>query len=257
MNLNVCLCFFQNRVYFINFATQMKGFTLRIMRYTMKNLQQNKCTASEIIVVIGRQFGSGGREVGRLVASALGIAYYDKELLKEASDEFGISREIFADADEKRPSPFRSLLQGIYGIADNFHTTSMSGERLYQAQSDIIRSLAAKGSCVIVGRTGDYVMRDHPGMTSVFLHAPISYREEEIVKRGDAMIGSAAAELARRHDRDREDYYNYYTGRHWGRADNYHMSLDVSLLGHEGAAAVITEFVKHRLSLTPGASMQK
>jgi len=202
------------------------------------------------VVVIGRQFGSGGRRIGKAVASRLGISYYDKELLSEAAGSLGFSPDIFVAADEKRPSPLRSLLQGVYGIADNFHTTTMSGERLYRAQSDVIKKICSIGSCVIVGRTADYVLRGHPGLVSVFLHAPIEIRGRMILERKDATSLEQAIELARKRDHDRESYYNYFTGRHWGDASNYHLSLDSSAIPEDAVIDMIVNFASSKFSLT-------
>lgn len=200
----------------------------------------------DTVIVIGRQFGSGGRKIGRLIAERLGIPYYDKELLSHAADSLGFSPEIFAAADERRPSAFHTLLQGMYGIADNFHATSISGERLYQKQSEVIKEICAKGPCVIVGRTADYVLRDHPGLLSVFLHAPEKWRAEKIVRRGDSMCCEDAITIAARHDRNREDYYNYYTGGKWGRADNYHLTIDSSLMPADEIADLIIRFAQSK-----------
>lgn len=199
---------------------------------------------SHPIIVIGREFGSGGRSIGKMIADRLGIKYYDKELLSEAAKSLGFANEIFVAADEKRPSPFRSLLQGVYGIADNFHTTSICGERLYELQSKVIRKVAEMGPCVIVGRTADYILRDFPGLVSVFLHAPLEYRVAKILERHDSKTPQEAAAMARRHDSDRENYYNYFTGRHWGRASNYHLTIDASRLKNETIADIIIKNVE-------------
>lgn len=201
------------------------------------------------VIVIGRQFGSGGRRIGKKVAERLGFGYYDKELLSKAADSLGFSPDIFVAADEKRPSPLRSLLQGVYGIADNFHTTTMSGERLYRAQSDVIKKICSLRSCVIVGRTADYVLRDNPRLASVFLHAPVEHRARMIVDRCDAASIDSAVELARKRDHDRESYYNYFTGRHWGEASNYHLSLDSSAVCEETLITIITDFASAKFGL--------
>lgn len=198
------------------------------------------------VIVIGRQFGSGGRRIGRLLADKLEVPYYDKELLSKAADSLGFDPAIFSEADERRPSAFRTLLQSMYGIADNFHTTSISGERLYELQSRVITKLAELGPCVIVGRTADYILRDHPGLVSVFLHAPEKWRAEKIVRRGDSQCLEDALVLASRHDHNRENYYNFYTGQHWGRADNYHLSIDASLLPENDVVEIITKFIERK-----------
>lgn len=213
----------------------------------MSEINNKGVAPGDCVVVIGRQFGSGGRMIGKIIANRLGIDYYDKELLSQAATSLGFSQEIFAAADEKKPSPLRSLLQGLSGVADNFHATSLSGEKLYKEQSDVIRTLAQRGSCVIVGRTADYVLRDHPGLISVFLHAPMGHRASKIIARGDAPNFNAASEIARKHDRDREGYYNYFTGRHWGRADNYHLSIDASTLTEEEAADLIISYCRAKI----------
>lgn len=224
------------RVFFCNFSLDSN----------MEKELHNISPAPDTVIVIGRQFGSGGRRIGRLVAERLGVPYYDKELLSHAAKSLGFSPDVFAAADEKRPSAFHTLLQSMYGIADNFHTTSISGERLYEQQSKVIREICSKGSCVIVGRTADYVMRDHPGLVSVFLHAPVKWRAEKIVRRGEAMCCENAIEQAQKHDRNRENYYNYYTSGHWGRADNYHLCLNSSLLSESRIADLIIEFARDK-----------
>lgn len=200
------------------------------------------------IVVIGRQFGSGGRRIGKLVADRMQCPYYDKELLAKTAESMGYAREIFDAHDEKKPSPFRALLQGVYGIADNFHDTSMSAERLYKDQSEIIKQLGQQGSCVIVGRTADYVMRHHPGLVSIFLHAPLEVRARNIVSRGESLTEAQATDIANRHDRDRESYYNYYTGRdNWGKAHNYHLCIDSSSLPDSEIADIIIDYAKRKI----------
>lgn len=202
------------------------------------------------IIVIGRQFGSGGRRIGKLLAERLQCPYYDKELLAKTAESMGYAREIFDAHDEKKPSPLRVLLQGVYGIADNFHDTSMSAERLYKEQSEIIKQLAEKGSCVIVGRTADYVMRHHPGLVSVFLHAPVEIRAKNIVSRGESMTIDEATDLANKHDRDRESYYNYYTGReNWGKARNYHLCIDASSLPDSDIADIIIDYARRKVKM--------
>lgn len=195
------------------------------------------------VIVIGRQFGSGGRKIGKLVAERLQCPYYDKELLSKAAENLGYAREIFDAHDERKPSPFRTLLQGVYGIADNFHDTSMSAERLYKEQSEVIRQLCNQGSCVIVGRTADYILRHHPGLVSVFLHAPVEHRAKAIVSRGDSISELQAIELANKQDHDRERYYNYYSGsQRWGKAYNYHLTVDASSMSDSEIADLIIDY---------------
>lgn len=179
------------------------------------------------VIVIGRQFGCGGRAIGKQIAEAFGAKYYDKELLSQAADELGFSPEIFRQADERRPSMIRSLLHLDYGAASAFYDAgTLSNENLYNAQSEVIRHIADKDNCVIVGRTADYVLREHPGLVSVFIHAPLHVRAGEILRRGDADTLEHACDMAHKYDKSREGYYNYFTGRHWGNADNYDLSFN-------------------------------
>ena len=199
------------------------------------------------VIVIGREFGSGGRTIGKLLASRLGIDYYDTELLKKAAESEGVNPEIFKDHDEKKPSVLKVLLQGAYGIADNFHTVPFSGVSMYNSQCKVIKDLCKKGSCVIVGRSADRILRDHPKMISVFLHSPLEVRARRIVERGEASSLDEACEIARQHDRRRESYYNFYTGeKNWGVASNYHLSLDTSKFDNDTIVEIILSLLKNQ-----------
>lgn len=199
------------------------------------------------VVVIGRQFGCRGREIGRRIAEELGVDYYDKTLLSKAAESLGFSRRIFDSADEKRPSWLRSLLQFNYGVETaSAEISDIDNEGLYHAQSKVIRRLADKGSCVIVGRTADYILRDHPGLLSIFLHAPLETRCHNIVARGDTDSHQRAADMARKMDRARESYYGYYTSRNWGRAETYHLCFDTSIFTPDEIAAVVKNHIDNR-----------
>lgn len=197
------------------------------------------------IVSIGRSFGAGGRAIGKELAKILGIPFYDNELLKEAAEEFGFSREVFSRVDERRPSLLKRMVTQIYGVQEAFNiNASVTAENIYQAQSLMIRAIAKRGPCVIIGRTADYILRDFPGLLKVFLHAPLSYRAAKIVERGDAASQVEAIDLARHKDRIRGEYYYYFTGRQWGSAANYDLSLDSSLLTPRRGAEVVIAFIK-------------
>lgn len=202
------------------------------------------------VIVIGREFGSGGRTIGRLLASLLRIEYYDTELLNKAAESDGVNPQVFKEHEEKRPSVLKTLLQGAYGIADNFHTVPLSSERIYRLQSNIIKEIAKKSSCVIVGRNADFILRDHPRLLSVFLHSPIDLRGKRIVERGEAKNMEEACEKARQNDKRRESFYNFYTGeRKWGVASNYHLSLDTSFLDNSTVAEIIIKIAKNKLKI--------
>ncbi|MDE6218586.1 MAG: cytidylate kinase-like family protein [Muribaculaceae bacterium] len=200
----------------------------------------------DLIIVIGRQFGSGGRRTGRSLATRLGLRYYDKELLSEGASEFGFSPEILARADEKKPSLLSQFFCSAFGMHDNYGPETLSGEGLYKVQSNVIRKIGERGGCVIVGRTADYILRDHDHLVSIFLHAPLSHRVTAICKRGDAPDCRKAEEKARKADKQREEYYNYFTGRRWGTASNYDFTLDASQMDEEEAASLIEEYLKRR-----------
>lgn len=200
------------------------------------------------ILVIGRSFGAGGRSIGRELSTLLGYPLYDSELLKESASEFGFAPEIFAKADERPPSFFKRLVTQSYGLQEVYMPVTLSGENLYHAQSRVIRHIASRGPAIIVGRTADYILRDFPSLVSVFIHAPLAYRAVKIVERGDAGDTAEAIELAKIKDRRRQEYYNYFTGRQWGMASNYDLTLDSSLLSPRENAELIEQFCKKRLS---------
>ena len=199
------------------------------------------------IIVIGRQYGGTGRKTGRALAQLLGIPYYDKEIINEVAARYGYDPDILHRADEKKPSPFRSMLLGKYGVMDMYANSPLSRESLYEAQTDVIRQICREGSCVMVGRTADYIMREHPGLVSVFIHAPREWRAEKLVERGEASNIQEALVKIRKADGDREGYYNYFTGRKWGTADNYHLTLDASVLDPEEMVGLIASYIeRHR-----------
>lgn len=199
------------------------------------------------IIVIGRQYGGTGRKTGRALAELLGIPYYDKEIINKVSAKYGYDPDILHRADEKKPSPFRSMLLGKYGVMDMYATSPLSRESLYEAQTNVIRQICQEGSCVIVGRTADYIMREHPGLVSVFIHAPREWRAHNLIKRGEAANLQEALVKIKKADSDREGYYNYFSGRNWGMADNYHLTIDASLLDPDDMVKMIADYVeKHK-----------
>ncbi|MDE5774038.1 MAG: cytidylate kinase-like family protein [Muribaculaceae bacterium] len=193
----------------------------------------------DIVIVIGRTFGSGGRRVGKILSERLGLKYYDKEMLAHAAEKSGIEKHLFLSHDEKRPSLLHSLLSATPGVTFESNSGGLSGDKLYQTLGDVVRELASDGGCVFVGRSADYILRDKPHILSVFLHAPMDVRTQNIMKRGDTSSQAKAREMARSKDRDREKFYNYFTGRKWGTIDNYHLTIDSSMLDDEGVADVI------------------
>ena len=199
------------------------------------------------VIAIGRQFGCGGREIGQLIAKGLGVAYYDKELLSEAAKSSGVNEDFFEAADERSPRFFSSLWSfnlgyntGAYFIGD----TPLSDDSIYRAQSEVMTQLADRGPCVIVGRTADYLLRDHCKVVSVFVHSSIEDRVQRIRSRGDAKTEKEAREKAEKKNKLRAEYYNFYTDKKWGDAASYDLSIDASLLGTQATAMFIIDFVK-------------
>ena len=190
------------------------------------------------MVTIGRQFGSGGREIGRLVADKLGITYYDKELLIEAARQSGVSEHIFEAADERSPRFFANIWSFNLGLNSGSYfmgDTPLSDDHIYRAQSEVMTTLADRGPCVIVGRTADYVLRNHCRVVSVFIHAS---------SRGDCSNEEQARSLMEKKNRLRAEYYNFYTDKRWGEAASYDLTIDSSLLGTEATAELIVQFVR-------------
>ncbi len=199
------------------------------------------------VVTIGRQFGSGGREIGRLVANQLGIDYYDKELLIEAARQSGVSEHIFEAADERSPRFFANIWSFNLGMNSGSYfmgDTPLSDDHIYRAQSEVMTTLADRGPCVIVGRTADYVLRDHCRVISVFVHAPAEACVARIIARGDSTDESGARSLMEKKNRLRGEYYNFYTDKRWGEASSYDLCIDSSVLGADGTASLIAQFVR-------------
>ncbi len=203
-----------------------------------------------IVITVGRQFGSGGRELGRKLADRLGIKYYDKELLSEAAKRAGVSPEFFEKNDERFPT----FLNGIFSFAFGFNplncyagSTSISDDSLYRAQSDFIHSLAEEDSCVIVGRSSDYVLRDHPRAVNIFVHAPIDKCVERIMRRDDgSLTAEKAKSKAQRINKLRANYYNFYTDKTWGAASSYDLTFDTSLMSMDDIVEVICDYLSRR-----------
>jgi len=204
--------------------------------------------AVQNVITIGRQFGSGGRYVGRLLAEKLGIPFYDKELLAEAAKQSGICEELFEDHDEKPTRSFLfSLVTGIqaHGDPGSFYMDMPLNHKIFLAQFDAIRRIASEGPCVIVGRCGDYVLRDDPNAVHVFVKADMPSRIERAVKYY-GMDPAKAEESIRKADRQRASYYNYYATATWGDVNNFDLCVDTGELGVEGAVELICRHIELR-----------
>lgn len=194
---------------------------------------------NDTIINIGRQFGSGGRRIAAALGVRLDIPVYDNELLVEAAQKSGFSKDLFEMRDEHKSNFTLSNLFGSinrYGSADSF----LNDNRLFKIQSDVILELAQQGPAIFVGRASDYVLREMECL-DVFITAPLEIRKKDVAEREGISLEEAEAMIARR-DRDREAYYNYLTFGHWGVASNYDLCIDSSILGIEGTADFIVDF---------------
>ena len=202
---------------------------------------------TSMVITIGRQYGSGGRVVGRMLAERLEIPYYDKELMAEAAKDSGICQELFENHDEK---PTRSFLyslvtgSGARGDAGGAYVDMPLNHRIFLAQFDTIRRVASEGPCVIVGRCADYVLRDRVNVINVFIKADMQHRAARAVERGASP--SKAEEVVRKADKQRASYYNYYATSTWGDVNNYDLCLDTGKLGYEGAVDLLIDYIKLR-----------
>ena len=202
---------------------------------------------TKYVVTVGRQFGSGGREIGKLIAKGLGIAYYDKELLTEAAKSSGVNADFFEAADERTPSFFSSLWSFNTGYSSGAYFTGdtpLSNDSIYKAQSNVMMELADRGPCVIVGRTADYILRNYCKVVSVFIHASMEARIARIIARGDCDNRKDAEAMAEKKNKLRAEYYNFYTDKKWGDAQSYDLCIDSSLFGAQETAQTIIEFIK-------------
>ena len=186
------------------------------------------------VITIGRQLGSGGRRIGRLLAEQLDIKYFDREILTIAAKGF-ISHAWHS-------------LSPIIGAGD-YYVNQLSDEKLFKLQSDAIRKAAAKESCLFIGRAADYVLRDHAQLVSVFISADLEERVRCICQRRN-MTEKQARRLLESVDNKRADFYNFYSPKTWGEAASYDLCLNSGVLGYEGTAEVIRHFVEQRLALS-------
>lgn len=204
--------------------------------------------ANNTIITIGRQYGSGGHDIGKQLAEELNVPFYDKALLERAAKDSGLCQEIFENHDEKPTNSFLySLVMDTYSLG---YTTSSFSEmplnhKIFLAQFDAIKNIAKEGPCVIVGRCADYALADFPNVVNVFLHADLQDRIVRIARRHD-LTDAKAKDLIIKTDKRRASYYNYYTSKKWGDAAGYDLSLNTATLGIEGTIHMIREFVAYK-----------
>ena len=197
-----------------------------------------------LIITIGRQYGSGGHEIGEKLAKKLGIKFYDKELIKLIAKQSGLCEKVLESYDEK---PTNSLLYSI--VMDIYPSVMYTGptidQQIYQANYDTIRRLADGEPCVIVGRCADYILRDHPELVSVFVHANSDFRAARIAeeyKLPDAKV----RDLLVKTDKKRANYYNFQSEKQWGAASSYNLCIESSEVGIDGAVDLIMDYINYK-----------
>ncbi|MBR1595873.1 MAG: cytidylate kinase-like family protein [Phocaeicola sp.] len=203
------------------------------------------------IINLGRQLGSGGREIGQKLAKEFGIEYYDKELIQLAAEESGLCEEIFERADERAQQSFMGSLIGnrfpFIGEGNMAFNNFLTHDSLFKIQSDVIRKLATEHSCLFVGRCADYILRDFPNCVNVFISAPKEFRIKRVCEMYKVKE-EEAAKLIEDADKKRAIYYNYYSYKKWGAAATYHLCIDSSVLGIDKTVEFISDFVKAKIS---------
>ncbi len=206
-----------------------------------------------IVITISREFGSGGREIGQKVAEALGISFYDKNLIEIAAQKSGINSDLLYQADEKASNPFFSA---YLPTGTDYGTVN---DRLFWTQSAIIKDLATKESCVVVGRCSDYVLEDFENCLHLHIFAPLPKRIERIKDRYLIETDAAARKEIARTDKIRRSYYQYYTDRKWDGVEGKTMAVDSSFLGVDGTVNMIVDLVHRKWPdfVAPAAQEEK
>ncbi|MBR1393195.1 MAG: cytidylate kinase-like family protein [Ruminococcus sp.] len=198
------------------------------------------------IITISREFGSGGREIGKKLADSLGIDFYDKELLEIASKESGITQELFVKHDENYTNSFLySLVMGNYPVTPDgrINPELPLNQKIFLAQFDTIRSLAEKGPCVIVGRCADYVLKNNDNVINFFITGSMPQKRRRILERYD-IEKNKVEDFIRKTDKRRASYYNYYTDMKWGEAKNYDLCINSSKTGVDGAVELMEAYIR-------------
>jgi hypothetical protein len=202
-----------------------------------------------IIICVGRQLGSGGHDIARMLALDFNAKYYDRELLNLAAKESGFSEKVFEMNDERK-----GFLKGLFNLGSpnvnsgSVYNSSISQESLFKFQSDVIKKAADEGSCVFVGRCADYVLRERDDMVSVFITATKRFRIDQIMAKQNLDVAGANKFINQR-ESQRAAYYNYYTGKKWGAAEHYDLCIDASVLGLQATEKFIADFIRKRFKL--------
>ena len=203
--------------------------------------------SNKIIITIARQYGSGGREIGDEVAKLLGIPLYDKQIITDAAAKGEFDEAIVVNKDETAANSLLYTLamgSNAAGTIAHFGYKMPINDKLFLLQSEIIKDYAKAGSCIVIGRCADYVLREEEKLLRVFVYGDTEHRIERIKARRPDVKPSQVIDLIHKTDRRRASYYNFYTGNKWGKLENYDLAINSSATGIDGAAAIIAQLAK-------------
>ena len=203
---------------------------------------------NKIIICIGRQLGSGGHDIGRMLALDFQAKYYDREILNLAAKESGFSERFFEQNDERK-----GFLRSLFNIQTphlggdgSIYRSSNTQDNLFQFQSEAMKKAAAQESCVFVGRCADYILQ--PTLVTVFITAPLEFRIRQVMNK-EGITETMALRKIQQGEDQRANYYNYYTGKKWGHATGYDLCIDSSILGLTTTEKFIADFIRKRFNL--------
>ena len=203
--------------------------------------------AKKIIITIARQYGSGGREIGEKVASMLNIPIFDKQLITDAAAKGNLNEDVLRRTDESAANSLLYTLamgSNVVGTSMHFGYKMPINDKLFILQSEVIKAYAAEGSCVIIGRCSDYVLREEENVFRIFIYGDIEHRKERVQSRHPELKSSQIIDVINKTDKRRASYYNFYTGNKWGKYDNYDMAINSSTLGIDDTAELIAACAK-------------
>ena len=201
---------------------------------------------NKIIITIARQYGSGGREIGELVAKKLGITLYDKQLITEAATRGNLDESVTKIADESAANSLLYTLamgSNVLGTTMHFGYKMPLNDKLFLLQSEVIKESTKESSGVVIGRCGDYVLRDEKKLLRIFVYGDLDHRQERIASRHPELKHNQIIDVINKTDKRRASYYNFYTGNKWGKFDNYDMAINSSTFGVEETAKIIAAAV--------------
>lgn len=204
--------------------------------------------AGNLIIAINRQYGSGGKEIGTKIAQALNIPIYDQEIPELASKKSGIRKDYFEKVDEKPTDSFLYALAmntfSMNGTMNPFDNT-LSSDRLFNLQAEVVKDIAKEGPCVIIGRCAEYILRDEANCLSIYICSPLEKRIERITRLYNLTPKEAQKRITST-DKKRESYYGYYAGKDWASCASYDLSVDAGVLGVDKAVELIKKYIELR-----------